>query len=62
MPAGIGNFGEEQGSKFIPAKTYEGSRPGYVFTTRAQGTGYYSDGRWAGKREVQSLYNYKSAK
>ena len=54
MPAGIGNFGEEQGSKFIPAKTYEGSRPGYVFTTRAQGTGYYSDGRWAGKREREA--------
>ncbi|KAH8043999.1 DNA binding protein [Aureococcus anophagefferens] len=32
---------------FIPAKTYEGSRPGYVFSTRDGRTGYYSDARAA---------------
>ena len=28
---------------YIPAKTYEGHRPGYVFTTRDGRTGYYDD-------------------
>ena len=28
---------------YVPAKTYEGHRPGYVFTTRDGRTGYYDD-------------------
>ncbi len=29
--------------KFIPSSTFRNSRPGYVFTTKEQGTGYYLD-------------------
>mmetsp|Transcript_29571 Transcript_29571/g.91427 ORF Transcript_29571/g.91427 Transcript_29571/m.91427 type:complete len:268 (+) Transcript_29571:2187-2990(+) len=32
-----------QESTYIPAKTYEGRRPGYVFTTRSGRTGYFDD-------------------
>ena len=28
---------------FVPAPTYRGTRPGYVFTTRDEATGYYRD-------------------
>jgi ankyrin repeat protein len=28
-------------SSFIPASTFQGAKPGFEFTTRAQGTGYY---------------------
>ena len=33
---------EEAG--FTPAATFEGARPGFVFTTAEFGTGYYRDG------------------
>ena len=29
--------------RFIPAESFEGSRPGYVFTKGDQGLGYYVD-------------------
>ena len=29
--------------RFIPAPTFEGARPGYVFKTSARGLGYYLD-------------------
>jgi len=35
--------GAGEDAKFIAAAKYEGSKPGYIFTTRADGTGYYRD-------------------
>ena len=32
----------EQRGAFLPAPTFEGSKPGYEFSTGALGTGYYS--------------------
>ena len=29
------------GTKFYPSQIFQGSKPGYVFTTRSSGTGYY---------------------
>jgi hypothetical protein len=36
---------QEQPQSFIESKTFQGSNPGYVFTTREQGTGYYLDNK-----------------
>jgi beta-catenin-like protein 1 len=33
------------GIDFIPARTWEGSKPGYYFGTNQQGTGYYRDSK-----------------
>ena len=38
----IENF-ESENKDFIPAKTFQGSKPNYVFKTDSQGTGYYID-------------------
>lgn len=33
----------QPGPEFIPSPAFAGARPGYVFTTGAQGLGYYVD-------------------
>jgi hypothetical protein len=35
--------GVHGGEDFISQKTFSGSKPGYVFTTRDLGTGYYRE-------------------
>ena len=38
--------------QFLPSPAWAGMRPGYVFTTRAQGTGYYVDAAGGAGRAV----------
>jgi len=36
---------KDQSQAFLPAKSFQGARPGYVFKKGAQGIGYYVDGQ-----------------
>jgi Catenin-beta-like, Arm-motif containing nuclear len=50
--------GHADDKSFVPAPTYQGSRPGYFFTTAEKGTGYYRDktngGRKRSRREMSN--------
>lgn len=39
----LGPHGNKNAAKFIPAKTFEGRKPGYAFHNGDFGVGYYLD-------------------
>ena len=42
-PAAQGSVGGSTRPSFLPAMSYKGSRPGYIFQMNKQGLGYYLD-------------------
>ena len=43
-PDQVMQLAEERAAGFIGASTFEGTKPGYVFTKGTHGLGYYPDG------------------